>query len=330
LKVGLIYNEPLPDRYGDMGEHEAVADVLEEVSAVEQALKELGYGVSRLGLVPPLDEARRDIHAMDVDVYFNLFEGFAGMPETEAKVAGMLAATGLPYTGSPPPALALALNKPMAKELLLTAGICTPRFQVLDAAGPVQFGLDFPCIVKPPGEDASHGITAESVVYDENALRRQAKLVCSSFGGSALVEEFIGGRELSSTVIGNHKPVMLSISEIVYSLPDGLPRILTFGAKWTPGDVYFAHTDPVCPAEVDPELRLQINDISVRSYRLFGCQGYARIDMRLDDSGNVYVIEANPNPDISLSAGAARQAAAIGLSYTGFIGKIIEFAMQTD
>ncbi len=196
LKVGLVYNEPLPDRYDAMGESEAIADVLEEVKAVEEALATLGHQVTKVGLVPPLEEVRRVIQGMDVDVYFNLFEGFAGRPETEAMVAAMMAVTGHPYTGSLPGALSLGLDKVRTKDLLIAAGVPTPRYQLMRPGEADNLTLNLPCIVKPAGEDASHGITAESVVNDTASLARQLERVCAGYGGRALVEEFIDGREI--------------------------------------------------------------------------------------------------------------------------------------
>ncbi|MCL2149339.1 MAG: ATP-grasp domain-containing protein [Dehalococcoidia bacterium] len=330
LKVGLVYNEPIPDRYDTMGEAEAIADVLEEVKAVEVALNELGHQVAKVGLVPPLEEVRCIVQGLDVDVYFNLFEGFAGCPETEAMVAGMLAVTGRPYTGSYPCTLSLALDKAKTKEMLMAAGVKTPPYQLLRAGEADRLTLNFPCIVKPVGEDASHGLTAESVVTDRDGLARQLARVCASYGGAALVEEFIDGRELSATIMGNHALRVLSVSEIVYNLPPGLPPLLTFGAKWTLDDVYFLNTDPVCPAQIEQALWDQVAEISLKAYRLVGCRGYARVDTRLGAGGEAYVLEVNPNPDISYTAGAARQAEAIGLTYSQFIDKIIALAMSGD
>ncbi len=326
LRVGLIYNEPIADRYTALGEADAIADVLEEVNAVEKALHELGYEVVKQGLIPPFEEARRQAQGLPVDIYFNLFEGFAGRPETEALMAAALAVTGRPYTGSDPATLALALDKVKAKELLLGAGVLTPRHQVLRPASAGEFHLSYPAIVKPVAEDASHGITEESVVHEEATLRRQVEKVAAHYGGQALVEEFIDGRELSTTIMGNFRPRILSFSEIIFTLPPGLPRLLTFGAKWTPGDVYFAHTDPVCPAQVEPGLRAHLEATSLQAYRLAGCRGYARVDMRVDGEGRAWVLEINPNPDISMTAGAAHQAAAIGLTYPQFIDKILALA----
>jgi D-alanine-D-alanine ligase len=313
-----------------MGEQEAIADVLEEVKAVEGALNELDYVIDKKGLVPPLENVRQVIHGMDVDVYFNLFEGFAGRPETEAMVTAMMAVTGKPYTGSPPGALALALDKPKTKELLIAAGIPTPRYLTMRAGDTGKWDLSYPCIVKPVGEDASHGLTADSVVNDSASLTRQLEKVCADYGGRALVEEFIDGRELSATLMGNHAPRVLSISEIVYSLPPGLPPLLTFSAKWTLGDIYFLHTDPVCPAQLEKVLWDHVADTAMKVYKMVGCHGYARVDTRLGADGRANVLEVNPNPDISITAGAVRQAAAIGLSYPQFIDRIISLAMCGD
>lgn len=330
LRVGLIYNEPVPGRYAQMGEADAIADVLDAVSAVHKALGEMRHTVTLLPLVPPLEKAREQINGLDVDVFFNLFEGFAGSPQTEAQVTSMLAVSGKPYTGSNPATLALALEKGKAKELLMSAGVATPRYQVLDKSSVKNFNLSFPCIVKPMAEDASHGVTQDSVVADIEALERQVERVCRSYGGAALVEEFIDGRELSATIMGNRKPIVLSISEIVFTLPPGLPRILTFGAKWLPQDIYFDHTDPVCPAQIDRGLWQHVAETSLAAYRLLGCRGYARVDMRIGEAGRAHVLEVNPNPDISLTSGAVRQAAAIGLTYAQFVDKILKLALDEE
>ncbi len=330
FKVGLIYNEPVPDRYSEIGEADAVADVIEQVNAVEIALKELGHSVVRLPLLPPLDEVRRKIGELDVDVVFNVFEGFAGSPETEAMVAGMLAASGIPYTGSNPATLALTLDKAKTKELLMAAGVDTPRYRLLLPETCCDFDLNYPCIVKPAAEDASHGVGPESVVHDAGHLEAQIARICAGYGGRALVEEFIDGRELSTTIMGNRKLQVLSASEIVYSLPPGMPRVLTFAAKWLPGDIYFDNTDPVCPATVDDELMQRLSFISLRAYRLAGCRGYGRVDMRVDSHGRPFVLEINANPDISLTSGATHQAEAIGLTYPQFIEKILRLAFDEE
>ncbi len=327
-KVAIIYNEPIPDRYKAMGEEKAVLGVLDEVEAVHRALAEIGYPVVRVPLFPPLERVRERLKGLSAALVFNLFEGFDGCPETEAAVAEILSELELTYTGCPSTALALALDKGKTKSLLEIAGIATPRYQLLSPETLSQFHLSYPCIVKPCTEDASHGISEESVVNDSASLEKQVAKVNELFGGRALVEEFVDGREFNVTVLGVKEPVVLPISEIVYSLPPGKPRILTFYAKWEPQSMYFQCTQPICPAEIRDEIRQYIADAARRVFRLLGCSGYARVDFRQGTEGPPEVIEVNPNPDISPSSGAARQAQAAGMTYNQFIEKVALLALE--
>ncbi|MBM3132783.1 MAG: ATP-grasp domain-containing protein, partial [Chloroflexi bacterium] len=273
-------------------------------------------------------EARAKLKSIEADVIFNLFEGFAGDPQTEPAIAHFLPELGIPYTGCPGNAISLALDKPGAKALLAAAGIETPAWQKLSPATLPAFRLPFPCIVKPCAEDASHGIWEESVVYDFPALERQVAKLSHLFGEEVLVEEYIDGREFNTTVMGNTEPTVLAISEIVYTLPPGLPRILTFHAKWDEGTIYCEGTKNVCPAEISPETHAAIADAALRAFKCMGCAGYARVDFRMDIQGKVTVLEVNPNPDISPDVGAARQARAAGFTYAGFIERIVQLALE--
>jgi D-alanine-D-alanine ligase len=326
-RVALVFNEPISGRYEAIGEKKAVLGVLEAVDAVYQALSELGYDVVRVPLLPPLDNVKRKLSALGVDLVFNLFEGFDGHPEAEAEVADILSDLKVTYTGCRGTTLSLALDKVRAKSLLLEAGILTPRYQVLDREQIPLFHLDYPCIVKPCTEDASHGISEQSVISDFTALEKQVAWVIGTFGGKALVEEYIEGRELNVTVIGKKKIEVLPLTEIVYSLPSGFPKILAYSAKWDQDSVYYQCTKPVCPAEVEPGLKNQIVDVAVRVFSLFDCVGYARIDFRVDGEGKPCVIEINPNPDISPGAGLALQARAAGMDYMHLVEKLVLLAL---
>lgn len=328
MRVAIAYNEPQPSRYDATGEKQSVLGVLEAVKAVHQALVELEFDVTIVPLVPPPEQAERDLRHLKTDLVFNLFEGFCGEPETEAIVPDLLSKIGIPFTGSPGPALKLALDKAKTKAILQNAGIKTPEFQVLNPDTVHTFELDYPCIVKPCCEDASNGLSPESVVHDFPALKRQVSLVSDSYGGNAIVEKFISGREFNATVLGNSEFTVLPVSEIVYSLPPGMPEILTFAAKWEPDTAYFNGTKPVCPAEIEDEQHERIIQTLTKVYRLLGCQGYARGDLRLDHEGELNVVEVNPNPDISPGTGAARQAAAAGMTYTQFIEKLVELGLD--
>jgi len=311
-----------------MGENKAILAVLEGVVAVHQALGELGYEVTTVPLLPPYDRAKDTLKAIDADLLFNLFEGFDGRPKTEATVAKMLSELGLVHTGCSSTALALALDKAKAKDLMQSHGISTPKYQLVTPETVSQFQLRFPCIVKPCGEDASHGLSADSVVQDQASLERQVITVSRAFGGKALVEEFVGGREFNVTVMGNDEVTVLPVSEIVFSLPPGMPPILTYAAKWEEGTLYFDGTKVVCPVEVGEEARALLAQPATAVYKLLIQQGYARVDMRLDLEGNIHVLEANPNPDITPGSGAARQATAAGMTYAQFVERIVSLALH--
>jgi D-alanine-D-alanine ligase len=328
LRVAVIYNKPEQDRYSAMGEEKAIVGVLVEVKAVHDGLNKLGHAVERVPLSPPLENVKDTLARLKADVVFNLFEGFAGSPPTEAAVARMLSALGLLYTGCQPEALALALDKPRAKHVLESNGLPTPRFQVLDPSSLQTFHLRLPCIVKPAAEDASHGIVRESVVSDHTALESQVRRVAVSYNGQALVEEYVDGREFNVTVMGNDQPVVLPVSEIVYKLPEGLPRILTFEAKWEPESVYFKGSAPVCPAVIDDIVRERIAGPASSAFRLLGCTGYARVDFRMGVDMIPQIIEVNPNPDLSPGYGAAMQAKVAGMSYPRLVERIINLALE--
>jgi len=328
LKIAIIFNEPKSDRYSDMGEFKAVAGVLEEVRPVHKALSELGHTVTKVPLRPPLEQVKERLKTIRAELVFNLFEGFEGQPQTEAVVAEMLSELGMPFTGNPPFTLALALDKAKAKAILESDGLRTPRYQSLNPENLDLFHLNFPCIVKPLGEDASHGVSEESVVNDLDQLEKQVTKISNLFGGNSLVEEFLEGREFNVTVLGNKEPVALPVAEMVYYLPPELPRLLTFAAKWVEESVYYKGTRATCPAEVGEEERQQISQTALTAFKLLDCRGYARVDMRMDAEGVANVLEVNPNPDISPGYGAARQAAAGGMSYNQFIEKIVMYALE--
>jgi D-alanine-D-alanine ligase len=329
-RIAIVYDEPSLSRYNTVGEEKAALGVLEAVEAVQQALHELDYNVVLVPLLPPVESLKEALLNLSVDLVFNLFEGFPGYPDTEAEVPEILTEIGIPFTGCPGSALRLALDKARTKEVLKSAGIRTPDFQVLDPEILHLFNLTYPCIVKPCGEDASHGLSPESLVSDYKFLKKQVNLVSQNYGGSALVERFIDGREFNATILGNNEGTVLPVSEIVYVLPAGMPRIVTFAAKWETDSLYYQGTKVVCPADISATEWQSINETVKTVFRLLGCRGYARVDMRLDQEGQLNIIEVNPNPDISPGAGTVRQAQAAGMDYTMFIKKIIELALEKE
>jgi len=324
-RVAVIYNEPVPGHYSPQEEKEAIESILNSAKAVHEALLASGYDVTLVPLLPPLEQTRKELESLKVDLVFNLFEGFSGYPETEAVVTEIISELGIPYTGCPAKALALALDKARTKAILEEAGFATPRYQLLGPETLSAFHLSYPCIVKPCSEDASHGLSEESVVYDFAALEKQVSLISSLFR-RVLVEEFIDGQEFNATVLGNSACTVLPISEIVYLLPAGMPRILTFASKWEPESLDYQGIKVICPAQTPN--REHIAKTALAVFQLFSCRGYTRVDMRLDRGGQLNIIEVNPNPDISPGSGAARQAEAAGMRYNEFIAKIAMLALE--
>jgi D-alanine-D-alanine ligase len=327
LKVAIVYNEPVPGNFDPREEKAAVENILGSVKAVHQALLESGYDVIEVPLLPPLKRARKELKGLKADLVFNLFEGFSENPGTEAEVTEIISGWGIPYSGCTSETLTLALDKARTKVLLEEAGFATPRHQLLSPETLSEFGLRYPCIVKPCGEDASLGLSEESVVYDSAALEKQVRLISSLFS-RVLVEEFIDGREFNATVLGNTECTVLPVSEIAYLLPAGKPRILTYAAKWDPESIYFQGSQAVCPAQIPNTERRLIAKTALAAFRLLCCRGYARVDMRWGRGGQLNIIEVNPNPDISPDSGAALQAEAAGMSYAEFIDRIVQLALE--
>ncbi|MDD5486027.1 MAG: ATP-grasp domain-containing protein [Dehalococcoidales bacterium] len=325
-KIAIVYNEPeqavLPFANRETS---AIAGVLDAVVAVKQSLEELGYKPLVFPLSPPLEPALKKINLADLLMVFNLFEGFAGKPETEIELALFLAGKKVPYTGNSPTALRISLDKVAAKSLFKGSHVPTPAFCVLSSEELDGFNLKFPVILKPSFSDASHGIYRENVVYNIGELKALLKQQLAFARQPILAEEFIDGREFNAVVLGKE---VLPISEISYQLPQGLPRLLTYEAKWDAESEYYKNTAAECPANLPADIEAKVKKLAILACEACGCRGYARVDFREDGDGRLYVLEVNPNPDLSPGAGLALQAKAAGLSYTELIKIIIEQAQK--
>lgn len=331
MRIALIYNhQPQQPDYRS-GESIAETSVAEAVAAVTAALTELGHRVETVPLPGPESAVADRLGAVNADLLFNLFEGFTGQPRSEASVTALLRATGIPVTGCPPEALALTLDKPATHRILETAGLNVPRHRLVGANDTAGFAPAFPCIIKPPADDASHSLSAASVAAGPEGLGYALAALAERYPDTpALVEEFLDGREFNAAVMGNGAPRVLAVSEIVYTLPPEYPRILSFAAKWEPDSIYYRHTAVQCPAQVDAALDHALRYAALTAFRVTGCRGYARMDFRLDPAGHPVILEVNANPDLSPGAGVARQAEAAGLGYRKLIAAILELALEEN
>jgi D-alanine-D-alanine ligase len=305
--------------------------VIEAREHVEQALRAEGYQTTLLNINGDLKQLIDFLKNAKPDIVFNLCEGVRNLAIHEMHIAGIFELMNVPYTGAGSFALGAALNKARTKEILTYHGIPTARFAMFKSLADFDAAtltLRFPMIVKPSREDASIGIENNSVVRNAESLRARVKIVIELHLQPALVEEYIEGRELNVAIMGTEHPVSLPISEIDFSgLPDEYPKIVTYNAKWVEGSKEFVGTVGTCPAKLDPAIEGRVRQIALRAYQVMEIRDFGRVDIRLHGDGTPYVLEVNPNPDISEDAGFARSARTHGMTYSRMIGAIVEYAL---
>lgn len=325
-RIAIVFNayEPRPAGSGERLSEESVADMAREA---QEAIQGLGYDVTVIPLQRSLLNFLGRVREVNPDALVNLCEGFYGRPQWEANVAGIFELLGLTFTGNASKTLAFCQNKHKAKAVLRSCDLPTaPARLVFAADEPVD--LKFPVIVKPNAEDASLGITPESVVRDEQGYRRQVLRVLENYRQPALVEPYIDGREFNVSVMEDGKATALPVSEIDFSaMPAGEPRICSYEAKWFEDHPLYQKTPPLCPAPIDDDLRQKLQGLAADAFRAMECRDYARVDFRMDSRGRIFILEVNPNPDISLNAGFARALGAAEVPYASFWARMIKNAL---
>ncbi|HQV26960.1 MAG TPA: hypothetical protein PKZ61_02635 [Thermoflexales bacterium] len=301
MRVLIIYNEPLLPK--DHPEADSEHEILYVADAIGTILKAAGFEVDAFGVDHRPDALIARLRADPPDVVFNLFEHSTDHAADEEWVAGILQWLGIPFTGSPSQTIAVARSKHLAKGVLQAAGLPTPPFRVIDRLPVAPNALGWPVILKPAGEDSSIGIDQGSVVVDDAALVSRAAHILEHYGPPVLVEGFIRGRELSVSVIENPDLRALPPVEILFIDPDpSFWPILSYGGKWKPDTREYDVTPPKYGADVAEPLATQIADLAKRAFQVLGCRDYARIDFRVSKDGQPWIIEINPNPDISPEA----------------------------
>jgi D-alanine-D-alanine ligase len=326
--VLILYSLPapfFPDGTPDLFGQESV---LSRLHAVQEALFSLNYPVQALEARGDLAALLLQIGSARADLVFNLCEEFLGRSRLEMNIAALLELLDIPFTGSSSLALGLSQDKGKTKSILAHQGIPTPAYCVWQPGKDrLLAGLRFPLIIKPLREDASLGIDNDAFIPDEKTLKQQVQKIYHGYGQPVLVEEYIDGRELNVSILGNEKAKVLPISEIDFSsMPPGLPRICSYAAKWVENSREFSSTIPRCPASLPPPVKKRVKEVSLEAYRAMDCRDYARVDIRLSPEGVPYVLEINANPDISLDAGMTRSAKMAGFTYPEFIARIVEFS----
>ncbi len=289
-----------------------------------------GHEVRVIGVGDRLTELREAIRDWRPDVVFNLLEEFSGIVSYDHYVVAYLELMRQPYTGCNPRGMMLSRDKVLAKQVLASHRIPTPRFQLF------PFGLrfreprrlNFPLFVKSATDDASLGISQASVVEDMAKLRERVEFIHDQLQSDALVEEYIDGRELYVGVLGNERLMTLPVWEMNFgSLPEVQSRIATRKVKWD-GQYQERHGISTGPADdLGPEERVRLVRLAKRIFRALYMSGYARMDLRMRADGSVFVLEANANPNLTYGEDFAESAETVGIGYRALLNRIVNLGL---
>jgi D-alanine-D-alanine ligase len=292
---------------------------------VVDTLRSLGHDVHVRGVSDDLAPIRRVLEGFEPDVFFNLLMEFRDQGSYQAHVVSYLELLDARYTGCNSRGILLTRDKALCKKILRYHRIPTPRFAVFPIGGRSRrTKLGYPMIVKSADEEASLGISQASVVSDEEHLRERVEFVHRNVGTDAIAEEYVEGRELTLSVLGNDRLTTLPIWELFFrNLPEGSLPIATARAKWDLDYQKRAGIDNGPAEDIDPTTRSRIATLGKRAYRALGLSGYARLDLRLAPDGRVFVIEVNSTPDVAEDEDLSRSSRAAGIDYPALIQRIV-------
>lgn len=324
-KIGIFYNPPV---YEGNQYWLASSDVLLQVDAVEKALQQLGCCTIRIPFSKSVQDTIMGLQDSGVDGVFNLCETVNENALLAGHPAALLELLNISFSGSPSVGITISTDKILTKQVMQASGIGTANYALCD--DPDNFVVDhlkFPVILKPRFEDASIGIGQDSIFTDVTKLKE----VLKNHGNSRelFVEEYIEGREFNVSVFGYPRPQVLPIAETDFStLPKNLYRILTYAAKWDEASVEYSSTIRVFPTHLEKQLAEEIKTVAMKSFRACMLRDYARVDIRVDAQGRIYVLELNANPCITTGMGLPAAVEESGMNYVEMISKLLDFIMQ--
>ncbi len=324
IVIGVAHNQPDPLSRDSR-------DVLDQVAAVEDVLAEQNIQSVRLPFTRDAGMFLRRMTDSGADLLINLCENVDDDARLTGHPAAVFELLGVPFSGSPASALMLSTDKYMSKKILQASGIDTPGCVIYEGRGnelKSPLPLKYPVIVKPQFEDASIGIDQESIFTDESQLRENIDGFFHKYG-PMVIEELVQGREFNISVFGYPFPRVLPIAEIRFSnFPEHLYPIVGYRAKWDESSFEYHHTPRVFPDDIGRMLRRRLEVTALTCFRVFGLRDYGRVDLRLDEAGNIRVLEINANPCISPDAGFTAAVAQSGMTFTHFISSLVNFAKQ--
>ena len=324
LRIAILHN----DDFLESRPHEllARADVEHVAHAVAAALE--GHDVALLPVEADLSRLRRRLEEFRPDCAFNLCESLLNDGRLESAVPLVLELMDMPFTGSTADALGRAVEKHELNQLLRARGVPAPAGQLFTSAD-ARCELPFPLMVKPAREDGSIGISARSLVRSEGELRGAVEEVLTVLRQPCLVEQYVDGREFAVSLLGGPEPDVLPLSEIDFSLlPPGAPRLVCYRAKWDLESAECKGTVPRTDPDLPDALRSRIRDAARAAFRIAGLRDYGRVDLRVSADGVPWVIDVNPNCDLSPDAGFARAARAAGIEFPQLVRRLVAMALQ--
>jgi D-alanine-D-alanine ligase len=332
LRILVLMHESLvpPDSIKGLAEEE-VLEFKTEFDVVT-TLRDLGHEVQALGVSDDLGVLRRAIVDSKPHIAFNLLEEFHGVGVYDQHVVSYLELMKQHYTGCNPRGILLANDKPLAKKILSYHRIRTPKFHVFPRGRKPRRpkSLQFPLLVKSVSEDASLGITQSSIVHNDEKLFERIGFVHDKLETDAMVERYIEGREMYVGVVGNRRLTVLPIWEMVFeNAPEGMPQIATARVKWDLNYQQKLGIKTLEAVDLEPKTEEKIVATCKRIYKALSLSGYARIDLRLSEvDGEVYVLEANPNPNLSFGEDFSESAEKAGISYEELLQKIVTLGLN--
>lgn len=334
LKVLMLFYSPYQQARGyDYKEEFADPDNMYTERDVQQALLKNGHQVNLLGIYNDISPLFEEIKEDKPDVIFNMMEVYDDQTHLEKNMAALLEILGIPFTGSSSGVLYLCNNKAIHKKILDYHGVKVPQFLEFAKGSKVQLPDNFnlPVIVKPTCEEASRGISQASVVDNPTALIQRIKFIHEHMGMDAIVEEFIHGRELYLSVMGHKHLTVFPPREMIFAnVPEGEPRVATYKAKWD--DEYRKRwgIKSVPAKHLDEKILTQLEEVCKSAYRALDARSYLRFDIRLTESGEIYIIEPNANPCVARIDELAQSALLADVSYEDLINRIVEQAIQLN
>jgi D-alanine-D-alanine ligase len=297
---------------------------------VRDAIDMLGHDVISIGVSDDLSTIRGAIDAHKPDIAFNLLEEFAGIGHFDQHVVSYLELCKQPYTGCNPRGLTLARDKALTKKILAYHGLKVPEFATFPNGRAVRRpeSLTFPLFVKSLTEEGSTGISNASIVHDDAKLKERVEFIHRTTNSTALAEQFIEGREIYVGVMGNNRAIVLPPWEFTMTKKDErAPLIASDRAKWDPK--YQRQVGlKTGPADLSKKMQAKLSTLSNQIYRLLGMSGYARLDYRLTDAGEAYLLEVNPNPQIAKDEDFAMSAKHVGIDYPELIEQLMQFGIK--